>query len=166
MPAGQIIVSKVFVGHSVPIREGEPVDKSNYPKAYSVYCNVDTKQRSAMIEGTKSDVMKKNIFQLVFVQSLCLYVCFLFRETTLVQNTHWPWVQSQTKTVVHVWPWACPTWVHHIFWIHHQGKFFIFFYFVYCMQAALKTSTIHLNLASNMSQILVAKNVSFMLSFD
>nr|XP_046268045.1 leucine-rich repeat-containing protein 9 isoform X2 [Scatophagus argus] len=39
----QIIVSKVFVGHSVPMKLGEPVDRSSYPRAYSVYCSVDTK---------------------------------------------------------------------------------------------------------------------------
>ncbi|XP_044230328.1 leucine-rich repeat-containing protein 9 isoform X3 [Thunnus albacares] len=47
---GQIIVCKVFVGHSVPIREGEPVDRSSYPRAFSVYRNVDTKHRTAMSE--------------------------------------------------------------------------------------------------------------------
>uniref|UniRef100_A0A3Q0T553 Leucine rich repeat containing 9 n=1 Tax=Amphilophus citrinellus TaxID=61819 RepID=A0A3Q0T553_AMPCI len=38
---GQVIVSKVFVGNSMPIRDGEPVDRSNYPQVYSVYRNVD-----------------------------------------------------------------------------------------------------------------------------
>ncbi|XP_068582596.1 leucine-rich repeat-containing protein 9 isoform X2 [Cebidichthys violaceus] len=47
---GQIIVSKVFVGHSVPLREGEPPDRSRYPKACSVYRNVDTKHRTAPSE--------------------------------------------------------------------------------------------------------------------
>ncbi|XP_039994007.1 leucine-rich repeat-containing protein 9 isoform X3 [Xiphias gladius] len=45
---GQIIISKVFVGHSMPIREGEPVDRSNHPRVYSVYRNVDTHHRTAM----------------------------------------------------------------------------------------------------------------------
>uniref|UniRef100_A0A8C9XFC8 Leucine rich repeat containing 9 n=1 Tax=Sander lucioperca TaxID=283035 RepID=A0A8C9XFC8_SANLU len=49
---GQIIVSKVFVGHSTPIREGDPLDRSRYPRAYSVYRNVDTKHRTAISEGT------------------------------------------------------------------------------------------------------------------
>ncbi|XP_034531605.1 leucine-rich repeat-containing protein 9 isoform X2 [Notolabrus celidotus] len=44
---GQIIVSKVFVGHSMPIREGESADRSSYSKVYSVYRNMDTKQRAA-----------------------------------------------------------------------------------------------------------------------
>ncbi|XP_068436972.1 leucine-rich repeat-containing protein 9 isoform X2 [Clinocottus analis] len=47
---GQIIVSKVFVGHSMPIREGDPLDRSRYPRVYSVYRNVDTKHRIAMNE--------------------------------------------------------------------------------------------------------------------
>ncbi|XP_056250018.1 leucine-rich repeat-containing protein 9 isoform X2 [Seriola aureovittata] len=48
---GQIIVSKVFVGHSMPIREGEPVDRSSHPRVCSVYRNVDTKCRTAVSEG-------------------------------------------------------------------------------------------------------------------
>ncbi|XP_056283145.1 leucine-rich repeat-containing protein 9 isoform X3 [Pseudoliparis swirei] len=47
---GQVIVSKVFVGHSMPIREGEPLDRSRYPRACSVYRNVDTKHRTAISE--------------------------------------------------------------------------------------------------------------------
>ncbi|KAA8582195.1 hypothetical protein FQN60_008935 [Etheostoma spectabile] len=47
---GQIIVSKVFVGHSTPIQEGDPLDRSRYPRAYSVYRNVDTKHRTAISE--------------------------------------------------------------------------------------------------------------------
>uniref|UniRef100_A0A8C2ZFG9 Leucine rich repeat containing 9 n=1 Tax=Cyclopterus lumpus TaxID=8103 RepID=A0A8C2ZFG9_CYCLU len=51
LPIGQVIVSKVFVGHSMPIREGDPLDRSRYPRAYSVYRNVDTKHRTAISEG-------------------------------------------------------------------------------------------------------------------
>ncbi|XP_028422571.1 leucine-rich repeat-containing protein 9 isoform X3 [Perca flavescens] len=47
---GQIIVSKVFVGHSTPIQEGDQLDRSRYPRAYSVYRNVDTKHRTAISE--------------------------------------------------------------------------------------------------------------------
>uniref|UniRef100_A0A3B5A6D4 Leucine-rich repeat-containing protein 9-like n=1 Tax=Stegastes partitus TaxID=144197 RepID=A0A3B5A6D4_9TELE len=46
-----VIVSKVFVGNSTPIRDGEPLDRSSYPRVYSVYRNVDAKHRSAMSEG-------------------------------------------------------------------------------------------------------------------
>uniref|UniRef100_A0A3Q1ARH7 Leucine rich repeat containing 9 n=1 Tax=Amphiprion ocellaris TaxID=80972 RepID=A0A3Q1ARH7_AMPOC len=34
---GQVIVSKVFVGNSMPIREGELMDRSSYPRVFSVY---------------------------------------------------------------------------------------------------------------------------------
>uniref|UniRef100_A0A8C7HM58 Leucine rich repeat containing 9 n=1 Tax=Oncorhynchus kisutch TaxID=8019 RepID=A0A8C7HM58_ONCKI len=37
---GQLIVSKVFLGRSFPIHEGDSVDALNYPKAHSVYRNV------------------------------------------------------------------------------------------------------------------------------
>lgn len=51
LPLGEIIVSKVFVGHSMPIQEEKAVDRHSYPKAHSVYRNVDTKHRSAVSEG-------------------------------------------------------------------------------------------------------------------
>ncbi|XP_030299252.1 leucine-rich repeat-containing protein 9 isoform X2 [Sparus aurata] len=47
---GKLIVSKVFVGHSKPIREGDQVDRSSYPRFYSVHRNVDTNNRTAVSE--------------------------------------------------------------------------------------------------------------------
>uniref|UniRef100_A0A3Q3QI70 Leucine rich repeat containing 9 n=1 Tax=Monopterus albus TaxID=43700 RepID=A0A3Q3QI70_MONAL len=47
LPVGQVIISKVFVGHSMPIREGEPVDRTGYPRTYSVYRSVDSKHITA-----------------------------------------------------------------------------------------------------------------------
>ncbi|KAG7238506.1 hypothetical protein INR49_030779 [Caranx melampygus] len=47
---GHIIVSKVFIGHSKPIRDGEPVNRSSHHGVCSVYRNVDTKCRTAMTE--------------------------------------------------------------------------------------------------------------------
>ncbi|KAM9708384.1 leucine-rich repeat-containing protein 9 [Menidia menidia] len=44
---GHVIVSKVFVGNSMPVRDGELKGISSYPKVYSVYHNVDSKQTSA-----------------------------------------------------------------------------------------------------------------------
>uniref|UniRef100_A0A8C8CXF8 Leucine rich repeat containing 9 n=1 Tax=Oncorhynchus tshawytscha TaxID=74940 RepID=A0A8C8CXF8_ONCTS len=41
---GQLIVSKVFLGRSFPIHEGDSVDALNYPKAHSVYRNVSPEQ--------------------------------------------------------------------------------------------------------------------------
>ncbi|KAG7511180.1 leucine-rich repeat-containing 9 isoform X1 [Solea senegalensis] len=43
----QIFISKVFVGHSMPIREGDPVDRRSHPTVSSVYRNVDAKNRTA-----------------------------------------------------------------------------------------------------------------------
>ncbi|XP_040925180.1 leucine-rich repeat-containing protein 9 isoform X2 [Betta splendens] len=48
---GQIIVSKVFVGQSMPIKEGEPMDEKIYPNVHSVYVNVDPKPRAALSEA-------------------------------------------------------------------------------------------------------------------
>lgn len=42
---GRVIVSKVFLGHSVPIKEGELVNRRVYPRAASVYRSVHTKHR-------------------------------------------------------------------------------------------------------------------------
>nr|XP_057946424.1 leucine-rich repeat-containing protein 9 isoform X2 [Doryrhamphus excisus] len=42
---GKVIVSKVFLGHSKPIREGQPVHRRSYPRASSVYRYVDTKHQ-------------------------------------------------------------------------------------------------------------------------
>ncbi|XP_029973525.1 leucine-rich repeat-containing protein 9 [Salarias fasciatus] len=44
---GQVIVSKVFVGNSTPLREAEPLDRSSYSRVFSVYRNVDTKHRTS-----------------------------------------------------------------------------------------------------------------------
>ncbi|XP_056151358.1 leucine-rich repeat-containing protein 9 [Lampris incognitus] len=49
---GQIIISKVFLGHSFPIREGEPVVSGNYPNAHSVYRTVHTVYETKSSGGT------------------------------------------------------------------------------------------------------------------
>ncbi|KAI4885617.1 hypothetical protein NFI96_019058, partial [Prochilodus magdalenae] len=41
---GQLVVCKVFLGHSVPARDGVPVNSDLYPKVHSVYCKANTKQ--------------------------------------------------------------------------------------------------------------------------
>lgn len=51
LPVGQVIISKVFVGQSVPVLVGFPVSQNHYPKAYSVYQNVETKLETGRIEG-------------------------------------------------------------------------------------------------------------------
>ncbi|KAM9842946.1 leucine-rich repeat-containing protein 9 [Aulostomus maculatus] len=45
---GHVILSKVFLGHSAPIREGETIERGKYPRESSVYLNVDTKQRTSV----------------------------------------------------------------------------------------------------------------------
>uniref|UniRef100_A0A669EM59 Leucine rich repeat containing 9 n=1 Tax=Oreochromis niloticus TaxID=8128 RepID=A0A669EM59_ORENI len=49
---GQVIVSKVFVGKSMPIRDGEPVDRSNYPGVYSVYQRPGSTKTHADLESS------------------------------------------------------------------------------------------------------------------
>ncbi|XP_053088423.1 leucine-rich repeat-containing protein 9 isoform X1 [Pangasianodon hypophthalmus] len=41
---GQLIITKAFLGHSVPLRAGAPVDAEFYPKAHSVYLKASAKQ--------------------------------------------------------------------------------------------------------------------------
>uniref|UniRef100_A0A8B9JUF2 Leucine-rich repeat-containing protein 9-like n=1 Tax=Astyanax mexicanus TaxID=7994 RepID=A0A8B9JUF2_ASTMX len=42
----QLIVSKVFLGHSVPARDGVPVSSEFYPRTHSVYRKISTKQNT------------------------------------------------------------------------------------------------------------------------
>ncbi|XP_057715236.1 leucine-rich repeat-containing protein 9 isoform X3 [Corythoichthys intestinalis] len=46
--SGRVIVSKVFLGNSLPIKEGEPVHRRTYPRASSVYRNVYTKHQDGL----------------------------------------------------------------------------------------------------------------------
>uniref|UniRef100_A0A3Q3WLV3 Uncharacterized protein n=1 Tax=Mola mola TaxID=94237 RepID=A0A3Q3WLV3_MOLML len=55
LPTGQIIVSKVFVGNSMPVLIGEPFDRCHYSGAVSVHRNTDTKLRTAMKRSCSSD---------------------------------------------------------------------------------------------------------------
>lgn len=87
LPVGQIIVCKVFVGHSTPIRVGQPVDRSHYPKAYSVYRNVDAKQRTAMSEGMWYLTRRENNFLSVFVQCHCFCMFLIQRDPAPPKHT-------------------------------------------------------------------------------
>ncbi|KAF0044372.1 hypothetical protein F2P81_003530 [Scophthalmus maximus] len=44
---GQIIISKVYVGHSMAVQEGDPVDRGSYDRICSVYRKVNTKHKAA-----------------------------------------------------------------------------------------------------------------------
>lgn len=60
LPVGQVIISKVFVGQSVPALLGIPVTRNLYPKAYSVYQNVETKLETGRSEGMQLPHLKKH----------------------------------------------------------------------------------------------------------
>lgn len=60
LPVGQVIISKVFVGQSVPVLVGFPVSQNHYPKAYSVYQNVETKLETGRSEGMLLPHLKKH----------------------------------------------------------------------------------------------------------
>lgn len=60
LPVGQVIISKVFVGQSVPALVGIPVTRNLYPKAYSVYQNVETKFEAEGSEGMQLPYLKKH----------------------------------------------------------------------------------------------------------
>ncbi|XP_055009676.1 leucine-rich repeat-containing protein 9-like [Boleophthalmus pectinirostris] len=51
---GWVILSKVFLGNSTPIRNGESVEKNNYPTAHSVYLNTGTKNKTTTKEVPSS----------------------------------------------------------------------------------------------------------------
>ncbi|KAK2853136.1 hypothetical protein Q7C36_008337 [Tachysurus vachellii] len=49
---GQLIVSKAYLGHSVPLRDGVPVDAEFYPRAHSVYRKASAKQHTTKQNNT------------------------------------------------------------------------------------------------------------------
>lgn len=75
LPVGQVIVSKVFVGQSVPLVVGDPVNQNHYPKAYSVYQNAETRPETGRSEGMQ--YLKKHESNYVYPMSLSLHLCFV-----------------------------------------------------------------------------------------
>ncbi|KAF5890679.1 leucine-rich repeat-containing protein 9-like, partial [Clarias magur] len=56
---GQLIISKVFPGHSVPLRDGVPLDAEFYPKANSVYHRAsDKKQKTNTAERSSPELQR------------------------------------------------------------------------------------------------------------
>ncbi|XP_073775247.1 leucine-rich repeat-containing protein 9 isoform X2 [Danio rerio] len=49
---GQLIISKVFLGRSVAVKDGLPIDCDHYPKANSVYLSTSSKQQSHTAQTT------------------------------------------------------------------------------------------------------------------
>lgn len=66
---GQVIVSKVFIGNSMPFRDGDLGDISRYPKVYSVYRNVDAKSKPPASDGIQVIVwyIKTFLYRSVFL---------------------------------------------------------------------------------------------------
>ncbi|XP_070698683.1 leucine-rich repeat-containing protein 9 [Pempheris klunzingeri] len=77
---GQIVVSKVFVGHSMPIRVGEPVDRNSCPRVYSVYRNVDTKQTHSSKTHTGPECSPRRRQWFVFDHELVLPEYIIYFE--------------------------------------------------------------------------------------
>lgn len=88
LPLGQIIVSKVFVGHSMIVHDGKPVGRSHYPKVHAVYQNVETKHSAAVNEGIQ--YLKRHKLLSGFIPCYYLTVCVLLRGTPFSDNTQWP----------------------------------------------------------------------------
>uniref|UniRef100_A0A3Q3J496 Leucine rich repeat containing 9 n=1 Tax=Monopterus albus TaxID=43700 RepID=A0A3Q3J496_MONAL len=85
---GQVIISKVFVGHSMPIREGEPVDRTGYPRTYSVYRSVDNRHRASKAHtGPKCSPRQRQWF--VFDHELVLpeYIVYFEYITRLLSKS-------------------------------------------------------------------------------
>ncbi|XP_061751183.1 leucine-rich repeat-containing protein 9 isoform X2 [Nerophis ophidion] len=74
---GKVILAKVFLGHSKPIREGQPVQRRSYPRASSVYRYVSAKHQDRAHCGSHNIPRAKQWF--VFDHDLVLpeyIICF------------------------------------------------------------------------------------------
>lgn len=83
-PLGQVIVSKVFVGQSVPLVVGSPLDQNHYPNAYSVYQNVENRFRTGGHEGMQRLNERTN----VCYSNVIIHVSAFHSEGTCSSTTH------------------------------------------------------------------------------
>lgn len=82
-----MIVSKVFVGQSVPVVVGNPVGQNYYPKAYSVYQNVETRLETGRSEGMQ--YLKKHESNYVwYLSNVISTLSMLLLEGTCSAKTH------------------------------------------------------------------------------
>lgn len=86
-PPGQVIVSKVFVGQSVPLVVGSPLDQNHYPNAYSVHQNVENRCRSGGCEGMQCLKMHEGT-NVWYLSNVIIHVSF--RGNLLFYNRHCP----------------------------------------------------------------------------
>nr|XP_061824855.1 leucine-rich repeat-containing protein 9-like isoform X4 [Nerophis lumbriciformis] len=85
---GKVILSKVFLGHSKPIREGQPVQRRTYPRASSVYRYVSAKHQDRAHCGSHNIPRAKQWF--VFDHDLVLpeyIICFEYTTGASEQLT-------------------------------------------------------------------------------
>ena len=86
-----MIVSKVFLGRSVPIREGEPVEACNYPKAHSVHRSFNP-ENGIKTRGGRDNNQKHitasqvNVVPFPVVVDLFPIERFHYRENLLLQS--------------------------------------------------------------------------------
>lgn len=85
---GQIIVSKVFVGNSLPILMGQPFDRNHYIGAVSVHRNADTKLRTAMSEGIWHLTVRGNIYFCHYLFSVVACLSVFHSERCCSSDTH------------------------------------------------------------------------------
>lgn len=118
---GQIIVSKVFVGHSMPLKVGDTCDRSSHHTLCSVYRNMDAKNKTTPSDGMKEINLRKKSIRFYCSSPQQITSVFSFRKSFLQHNDHL-WVQLQTEAVAHVWSGTSPAWVYCIFSLHNWGK--------------------------------------------
>lgn len=82
-----MIVSKVFVGQSVPLVVGSPLHQNHYPNAYSVYQNVENSCRTGGREGMRRPKKheRTNVWHLL---NVIIHVSVFHSEGTCSSTTH------------------------------------------------------------------------------
>lgn len=86
-PLGQVIVSKVFVGQSVPLVVGSPLGQNHYPNAYSVYQNVENRFRTGGREGMQR-LKKHEGTNVWYLSNVIIHVSVFHSEGTCSSPTH------------------------------------------------------------------------------
>lgn len=83
---GQIIVSKVFVGHSMPLKVGDTCDRSSHHTLCSVYRNMDAKNKTTPSDGMKEINLRKKYTFLLLITSTNHFCLFIQKELPPTQR--------------------------------------------------------------------------------
>uniref|UniRef100_A0A8D3DG26 Leucine rich repeat containing 9 n=1 Tax=Scophthalmus maximus TaxID=52904 RepID=A0A8D3DG26_SCOMX len=82
LSVGQIIISKVYVGHSMAVQEGDPVDRGSYDRICSVYRKVNTKRRQWFVFDNEL-VLPEYIVYFQYITGVINYIfIFLLDDTS------------------------------------------------------------------------------------